>query len=394
MYQKKQSFSKRRRLLVLGGILFVALNLRPAIVSVSPLLETIRADLNISYTAVSLLTTIPVLCMGLFALAVPIITRYVGHSSAVFYGVCIIGISTLMRFQSDSVVILFGSTILVGIGIAIAQTLLPSMVNTYYPNRPVGITGLYSVSLTAGATIAAIATVPLATGLESWTNALAIWGILVFLALPVWVPIVRGEQPQYSISSSADPGYPISSLLAWILVIFFGITSTLFYSGVTWIPSRYISLGWSEDSASLLLTIFLLTQFIGMFAVTVFADRSPDRRPWLIIMSIMIAVGCFGIAIMPVSFPWVWSTIFGIGAGGLFTLALALPIDLSTENTSIDELSSMVFAGGYSISAAGPSLIGVIRDLGGSYSMVFLGMCLLAILLSVTALTIHPNSKV
>lgn len=79
---------------VLAGILVVSLNLRPAIVSVPPLLEVIRVELGLSYTAVSLLTAIPVLCMGVFAFATSTVTRFVGRERGVFWAVCLIGIAT------------------------------------------------------------------------------------------------------------------------------------------------------------------------------------------------------------------------------------------------------------------------------------------------------------
>jgi len=71
-------FPDRSRFVVLLGTLFVALNLRPTIASVSPVLEAIRTDLGLSYATASLLTTIPTLCMGVFAFATVPVARRIG----------------------------------------------------------------------------------------------------------------------------------------------------------------------------------------------------------------------------------------------------------------------------------------------------------------------------
>ncbi len=53
--------------LLLFGLVLVALNLRPALSSLSPLLNDVSASLGLSASKAGLLTTLPVLCLGLFA---------------------------------------------------------------------------------------------------------------------------------------------------------------------------------------------------------------------------------------------------------------------------------------------------------------------------------------
>ena len=113
-----------RRLLLVGMVL-VAFNLRPAVSSVPPVLETIRVELALSYTAAGLLTTIPTLCMGGLALAAAPVARRVGRERGVMWAVVLIGVGTAARLWGTNAAVLFGSTLVVGVGIAISQTLLP-----------------------------------------------------------------------------------------------------------------------------------------------------------------------------------------------------------------------------------------------------------------------------
>lgn len=90
------------RVVVLVGLLLVAVNLRPAITSVPPVLETIRADLALSYASVSLLTVIPILCMSVFALTTPWFVHHVGRERTILWAVTLVGVSTLARMYGDS----------------------------------------------------------------------------------------------------------------------------------------------------------------------------------------------------------------------------------------------------------------------------------------------------
>ena len=128
--------AKRYPWLLLLGIVVVTINLRPAIASVPPVLETIQDDMELSYTTISLLTAIPTLCMGLFSLAVPSVINKFGRGRGVFWGIVLVAASTVVQISSDLVIVLFGSTISVGIGIAITQALLSSPVTSLINTMP------------------------------------------------------------------------------------------------------------------------------------------------------------------------------------------------------------------------------------------------------------------
>ncbi|HEX5912056.1 MAG TPA: MFS transporter, partial [Rubrobacter sp.] len=68
----------------------MALNLRPAISSVPPVLETIRQDLGLGRAFLGLLTTIPVLCMSALALIAPKISRRIGAERVVLWSIFLI----------------------------------------------------------------------------------------------------------------------------------------------------------------------------------------------------------------------------------------------------------------------------------------------------------------
>src|SRR5436309_5391634 len=68
---------------LLVAVVAVALNQRPAVVAVSPLLRDLRADTGLSAAMAGLLTTVPVLCFGAFAPVAPRLARRFGLEAAV-----------------------------------------------------------------------------------------------------------------------------------------------------------------------------------------------------------------------------------------------------------------------------------------------------------------------
>src|SRR5476649_2617189 len=76
--------TRLQSILMLAGLVLVGLNLRPALSGVAPLLREIRGQLDLSTAYGGLLTTAPVLCLGLFGPVAPRLARRFGIETTVF----------------------------------------------------------------------------------------------------------------------------------------------------------------------------------------------------------------------------------------------------------------------------------------------------------------------
>jgi MFS transporter, CP family, cyanate transporter len=138
-------------------------------VAIGPLVPPIQADLAISHAVAGMLATIPVLCMGVFALIGPWFGRLMGAERAIAAGVGAIALFGLMRaFAPDALTILL-LTFGVGLGIAVVGPLMPIVVRERVPHRAALTTGTYAGGIVLGATLAAGLAVPLA-GPATLTN--------------------------------------------------------------------------------------------------------------------------------------------------------------------------------------------------------------------------------
>jgi CP family cyanate transporter-like MFS transporter len=386
---------------LLLGLFLAALNLRSGLASVPPLLETIRQDLGLGRAEAGLLTTIPVLCMSVFALTATRIREWIGAERGMLWALVLIGGATAGRSLGGAALALFSATLLMGIGIAVAQTLIPAIVKETFSDRAAAVTGLYSVGINTGAALAAGATVPLEDLLGgSWPKALAAWSLLAAIAAVVWWPLARkGHRDRKSSASpNADTRTPMPwrSRRAWLVCLFFGSMSCIFYSSLTWLAPLYRDQGFGEERAGLLLTLFTLVQIVAALGIPPLADRSEDRRPWLAISLVATAAGLIGVALAPLLTPWApwaWTTLLGLGIGVLFPLSLTLPLDNTDGTAAAGRLTAMMFFVGYLISALGPYVVGGLRDLSGDFGVPFLALAALSIGMFIASLRLQPRRR-
>src|SRR5215203_2021075 len=379
---------------VLAVVVGVALNLRPAIAAVPPVLEAIQRDLGLSATAAGLLTALPVVCMGAFAPAGAALARRVGQEAAVSCALAVVAAGTLVRGLGASAVPLYGGTLACGIGIAMGGVLLPRVVKAWFPSRPGAVTGLYTAGLVAGAMLASAATVPLMDALGvGWPPAIAAWALLAAAALAAWVPVTR------RLRAAAEPApgrvrLPWGSAVAWRVTLYMGLQSLLYYAALTWLSPLYVAAGWSAGRAGLLLGLFSFTQIFSALAVPALADRTGDHRPWLALCVGTASVMLATFALAPTAAPWLWAALLGLGVGGMFALALTLLVKLAPTPAAAASLSGMALLVGYLLAATGPVLAGALYDAAGSYRVPFLALAGIGVATLVIGVSVPPTATI
>ena len=363
------------------GVVLVAFNQRPAVASVPPVL----GELGLSLTAQSLLVTIPVLCFGLGALAGPMVRRALGEEWAIFIIVAVLAVAILVRAIFLGWV-LFPSTVIIGLAIALLNVLMPSFIKRRFPERPGAMTSAYVASATLGPALAAGLTVPIynAAG-GSASVALGVWALPAMAALVAWVPQVREARAisagrvsccgtgvpdggPGAEETSGGPGVRIWRVpLAWQIMVYMGIGSLVFYGPLSWLPQIYQSRGVDPETAGYLL---LAMSFVGMIGSTVsplIGGRRRDQRSAVVVSAAVTLVGFLGVLVGPHSVALLWVVVLGIGQGAQFGLALLMIVLRSADGDVAAKVSSMANAGGYMIAAAGPLVMGILHSATGGW---------------------------
>lgn len=378
----------------LAAIFFVSLNLRPAVTSVGPLLNTITEELNITNTQVSLLTSIPVFCMGLFApFAVPF-QRLLGYKRAINLLLVAIGATTFARLIFGSYSTLLMTSFIAGVAIAIISPLINAFIKERFPQNLEPVIGLYSLAIGAGATISAGFTGVIFERSNSWQIALGVWGALAIPAFILWT-MASGAKSQASDSkqSVAQVRNPWKNKTAWIILLYFGLQTSVFFSLTTWLSPMAQEQGLSLVKAGAVLTMMSIVQIIGNICISILIKKYPSRIMWLYILLTIGIVGAGTLLIDAHWSIWVGSIILGISLSGLFPIGLMLPLDEAKNNEEAGSWSSMVLSGGFMMSAIVPLLIGFVYDGTGSHSYSKYIIIALFVLMFATVYSYQQNKR-
>ncbi|MCD4528887.1 CynX/NimT family MFS transporter [Pseudomonas sp. C3-2018] len=356
----------RRPWLLLLGLILVALNLRPALSSMAPLLSEVSRSLGLSAAQAGLLTTLPVLCLGLFAPLAPVLARRFGAERVVL-GILLTLAGGIVLRSSFGQVGLFAGSILAGASIGVIGVLLPGIVKRDFAKQAGAMTGVYTMALCLGAAMAAGATVPLSEQLgHAWTLGLGFWVVPALLAAVFWLPQVGRKHGAHQVA------YRVRGLLrdplAWQVTLYMGLQSSLAYIVFGWLPSILIGRGLSPIQAGLVLSGSVIVQLISSLAAPWLATRGKDQRLAIVIVMTMTLGGLFGCLYAPIDGLWGWAILLGLGQGATFSLALTLIVLRSRDAHVAANLSSMAQGFGYTLASLGPFAVGVVHDLTGGWN--------------------------
>jgi MFS transporter, CP family, cyanate transporter len=350
----------------------IGLNLRSVFGAVPPLLDDIGADLALSGFALSLLTAIPTLCLGLLAPPASRLALRIGHEQVTAAALVVLTLAEALRLAGSVVALLYLSTFLTGAAIGAISTMMPALLGYHLESRPGLGAGVYSTAMATASACAAWLAVPLATSLGGWNRSLASWALLTAVTTACWLLVL----PRLTRPASAQPqepeasGLPWRSRAAWLLTAYFALQTFVGFAAMTWVAPAYRDAGWSADAASRLLSVFFAIQIVGMLVLPAITDRTTDRRPVLLLSSGTCTLGLLCLAATP-SLAWVGAVLFGLGIGGGFAVGLVLLVDVTRSRAEAARLSAMVFLLSYTFATLGPVLVGVLRDVTGGYALGF-----------------------
>ncbi|MGW0561131.1 CynX/NimT family MFS transporter [Streptomyces sp. NPDC003016] len=379
-----------RPVVLLIGIVLASVNMRAALASASPLVSEISETFGLSSTATSLVTSVPVLFLGVGAMVAPWLGRRFGTEAVLFCALLLLGVGIVVRVL-PGIPALYGGSLLIGLAIALLNVLMPGLIKRDFPGRAASMTSVYTGAMIAGATVAAAASVPLEKAFgDSWEASLAFWSLLAVVAAVAWLPqvlIARGrtghEVRVVPAGSGGDrPRSVWRSALAWQVTLFMGLQSLWTYVLIAWLPTIFTDHGMSRSTAGVVFAFNNLIQVAGAFGVPLLAGRMRSQRPLVVVVTTMVAAGYAGLLTAPVAGAWLWSAVLGVGQGGAVGLALTLIVLRSGDAVTAARLSGMAQTVGYLLAAVGPLAAGAVYEATGSWTLpiaLMLGVCAAAL---------------
>ncbi|WP_030691680.1 MFS transporter [Streptomyces globisporus] len=384
--------------LVAVGLVLAALNLRPAITSLGALLEEVSEDLHMSGSVAGVLTSVPPLCFAVFGITAPRLARRFGPAAVVCAGMAAIFTGLVLRPFATGTAAFLAASALALMGIAVSNVLMPVIVKRYFPDRVGSMTGLYSMALALGTSVAAAATVPMTDALGGdWRLGLGVWAALAALAVLPWLPLLRDRNTDTALPAAATPeaaprageaapraggavpraggAVPQApapritrSRTAWALGVFFGLQATGAYITMGWMPQIFRDAGVPAATAGVLLAVTMVMGVPLAFVIPRLATRMKNQGPIVVALGLCGLTGYTGLFLAPSGGAWIWAVLLGV-SNCSFPLALTMIGMRSRTGAGVVRLSAFAQSVGYLISIPGPLLVGVLYQHSGGWGL-------------------------
>lgn len=409
MDQPKAQTQERRKaapLLASCVIFLVALNLRPAIVAVGPLLSSIGVTFDWGESIQGLLGSLPLLAFALFSLIVGALTAKLDSNKVLFWALIALASGCIVRSLSGESMVWLG-TLAIGASIAVGNVLAPAIVKRDFIDNVSFATGAYSACVTAGSALAGLTASAAADALGGWQPALAFWAIPALLAALLWLlrtKLTRNiksiqtdekssvakthleQMPESAketcpISKNTQAESPLRALLkrpsTWLVTLFMGLQSAAFYTFCNWLPSIAGAAGFSSGEAGVHLFIFQALGIVSGLLIPRFMYLRGNQVCAGILASAPLLVAALGWLLSP-HFSLLWSIFGGMGQGASLVVALTLISLRGKTHAETVALSGFAQSLGYLLAACGPFAFGALTETTQGFEAPLVFMAALA----------------
>lgn len=356
------------RVALVVAVCLVAINMRPTITSVGPLLEEIGADTGLGPSALGLLASIPLATWALVSPFASGLSQRFGMSRVVLWSLALLTVGTVVRSAPGPVASLWIGTAVTGVALAVANVLMPAVIKREFPSRVPMMMAVYTALLGGAGAVASGVAVPVAewgagvTGADGWRLSLVITGgILLPVAIVAWLVAMRGRRERATPGGTPGQARGIwKDSTAWVVAAYMGFQSATFYILVTWLATIAVSTGRSAVTAGIDVMIYQVGALVGAIAVPVVLRGGAAR--WVpAVLPVIALVGLAGLIAAPDAI-LAWVIVLGPASGASLGVSLTLMAQRARDHHGATALSGMAQSVGYLMAAAGPVLFGSLHS--------------------------------
>jgi CP family cyanate transporter-like MFS transporter len=361
--------------LLVVAVAAAGLNLRTAITSLPPLFPDLQTQLHLSSATLSLLAATPVICFGVVSAFTAWLNRRYGEEMILLVALILLTAGLLLRGVAPGVM-LFPGTALAASAIAVLNVLLSSMAKRRWPERAGLLIGIYLTTLSAGAILSSLLSVPLYRSSGSMQLALGVWALPAALAALLWLPqlgyrtVGRAPAAADGTSAPARAGVKVYRYaLTWQVTAFMGLQSLLYYAALSWLPTIFQDRGDSAVTSGNLLALMGVGNLTTSLLVPVLAHRRPSQRGLVVPSLIGTAAGLAGSLWAPLGSAPLWVLVLGVSQGSCLGLAIFFMLARAPNADVAASLSAFAQSVGYLVASVGPLVVGLLHSATGSWNL-------------------------
>ncbi|WP_427015706.1 MFS transporter [Pseudarthrobacter sp. P1] len=357
------------------ALILCGVNLRTVFSSFAAVLAEVTAATGMAPGVVTVLSTVPVTLLGVFAPLAPGLARRFGPERTLLGAMVLLALGLAVRPLGALPALLVGS-FAAGAAIAVVNVLLPGLVKRDFAHRLGLMTGLYTMSICAAAALGAGFTHPIYETTNSWQWALGFWAIPAAAAALVWAPVaLRQKHARRSLAATGPSVW--RSATAWQTTAFMAMQAMMSFSVFAWLAPILRSRGVDGGTAGVIVAVSIVLQMAGSLLAPALAVKL-RRQSWLnATVALMTGTG-FALSIFgPMQGIWLWTSLLGLGQGSLTAVALTMIVLRTRDQHTAAHLSGMMQGVGYGVGSVGTLLVGQLHAATGGFTAA--GVMFLAI---------------
>jgi CP family cyanate transporter-like MFS transporter len=291
-----------------------------------------------------------------------------GLRSALVIGLGFIAVFGALRGFGPSTPVLFGATFLMGVGVAFAQQVFPSLVREWFPRKVAIATAAFSNGILIGETLPTafttpIGVLPLAHG--DWRWALAFWSILVVITA---FALVKAAPRRAKVTAPTRwwPSWREGQAVRIGLVM--GMASAAYFGTNAFVPDFLDQTG-RHNLISPTLAVLNASQLLTAPAVALW-HRVLTGRFGFISSAVLMGLGQLGLVLTPGAGVIAWAFVTGFASALAFIVALSLPPRVAAAG-DVHRMSAAIFTTQYTVGFVFPLIAGALWDFSGVALLAF-----------------------
>jgi MFS transporter, CP family, cyanate transporter len=365
--------------------------LRLAILAVPPVIPALRNEFNLTGTEIGALSGAPIVIFAGAALVGSRLVARIGVVAAVIAGLLLTALGSAGRGAAVGTISLFVATVVMGVGVGVAQPAMPALVGRWLPQRIVVGTSVYTNGLLVGEILPVALPLFLPLFAESWRVSFVLWAVpIAAIALLVLMTAPREQKTGVTgVSGRWWPDWPAREV--WRIGLVFGSVGPLYFGTNAFLPG-YLNEAGRPDLINPALTALNLGQLPASFLLIGFA-RYIESRAWPFVLASAVGLLSVGAIVMTAGAATIAAAaVLGFAGGAAFALGLTLP-PLLSKPAEVARVSAAMFTIAYGCTVVVAVVCGAAWDLAGAARFAFLPIALAALPSILLAPTIRFNRE-
>ncbi|WP_411374001.1 CynX/NimT family MFS transporter [Arthrobacter sp. MPF02] len=385
--QRQDVREKPRTAVVFGivALVLIGLNLRAGISGASALLHDLQSVLGYGPLVAAVIPSIPTLCFALAGAGTSWLTGRLGVEKAILLALALLAGGLLLRGIPATGMLVAGSVVGMS-GLAVCNVAMPSFIREHFASRTSLMTAVYTVTMTTGATVTAVAVVPLAQVLGSPSAAVGTIGITAVAAFLGFLPVVlhAHRNSRRNAAVHVSPWPLLRTRKGQLLTAIFTLQALLAYALLSWYPYMLTTLGLSASDSGLMFGLMQLVSVPAGMILIAIGSRPRMLRPAFYLVSMVMVLGLAALLALPVQLAFVSAVLLGFGLG-IFPLVMVMISRSGTNTAETTALSTLAQSSGYLLATAGPFGMGLLHGATSGWTLPLVLLLALALVQVVVA---------